>query len=82
MEGSLWCDFSISPSPVRSQDGDISLYIVRIFSNLSVPMAPLFFRDLPKEAFDMPILRSNAATEMPFLSKYSFILSTIIGYYL
>nr|DAM46060.1 MAG TPA: hypothetical protein [Caudoviricetes sp.] len=35
---------------------------------------------MPKEAFDMPTLLSNAAMDMPFWSIYSLILSSIIEY--
>nr|DAV33148.1 MAG TPA: hypothetical protein [Caudoviricetes sp.] len=41
-------------------------------------MAPCFFRDLPNEAFAIPMLRSKAATEMPLKSIYCFNRSKII----
>lgn len=41
-------------------------------------MAPLFLRDFPNEAFDIPTLFSKAAILMPFLSIYCLILSKII----
>ena len=41
-------------------------------------MAPLFLRDLLKEAFDIPTLFSKAAMLMPLVSIYSLILSNII----
>lgn len=70
---------SISPIPLNSHIGDISGYTIRIFSNLSVPIAPCFFNDLPNEAFAIPMLLSNAAIEIPLKSMYCLIRSNIIS---
>ena len=71
--------FSILPLPVISQLTDMSGYTRRIFSNLSVPIAPPFLRHLPNEALDIPMLFSNAAIDMPLLSMYCFNRSNIIA---
>ena len=71
----------ISPIPLSSHIGDMSGYMFRIFSNLSVPIAPCFLSDLPNDAFAIPMLRSKAATEMPLKSIYCFSRSNIMLLY-
>ena len=71
-------EHNMEPEPVRSQVGDKSGYTDRIFSILSEPIAPLFFKDFPNEALLIPILRSNAAIVTPLKSIYFLILSNTI----
>lgn len=73
-----WGCLNISPWPVSSHAGERSGYTLRIFSNLSVPMAPLFLRDLLNEALDIPMLFSKADMLMPLESINCLIRSKVL----
>ena len=75
--GVLLSVLSISPRPVNNQVSDISGQMVRIFSNLSLPMDVPFLMGFANAPFDMPNLRSTAAIVSPLDSMYCFNLSSI-----
>ena len=61
-----------------TDESQINRLTVAVFTGATVPIAPLFFRERPKEAFDIPILFSKAEIEIPFKSIYSLIRCNII----